>query len=210
MKNHRCSGKSFSELFCLGCRDKVVVGIISLASGEPRENNHFLLHDGDHSTMVEFWSESGPQCKLILSPFESTATWHHLRGINLRSAGRSKKKKCGKRWERDADRVTERSDFPYSWTMWAEEQKETKYAGRWQRGNRRGRGLVRKYFSNTIAAAAFYACAEFLIELRIDDIQIYGLTKNSERGGRNLLFIPVASASRFKAFFNREIKYKGF
>lgn len=97
MKNHRCSGKSFSELFCLGCRDKVVVGIISLASGEPRENNHFLLHDGDHSTMVEFWSESGPQCKLILSPFESTATWHHLRGINLRSAGRTKKKKMRKK-----------------------------------------------------------------------------------------------------------------
>lgn len=91
MKNHRCSGK------CLGCRDKVVVGIISLASGEPRENNHFLLHDGDHSTMVEFWSESGPQCKLILSPFESTATWHHLRGINLRSAGRTKKKKMRKK-----------------------------------------------------------------------------------------------------------------
>lgn len=128
----------------------------------------------------------------------------------IRGTNEKKKKKCGKRWERDADRVTERSDFPYSWTMWAEEQKETKYAGRWQRGNRRGRGLVRKYFSNTIAAAAFYACAEFLIELRIDDIQIYGLTKNSERGGRNSLFIPAASASRFKAFFNRKIKYKGF
>lgn len=101
MKSHRCSGESFSELFCLECRDKAVVRIISLTSGEPRENNHFLLHDGDHSAMVEFWSESGPQCKLILSPFESTATWHHLRGINLRSAGRTKKKKNAEKGERE-------------------------------------------------------------------------------------------------------------
>lgn len=54
MKSHRCSGESFSELFCLECRDKAVVRIISLTSGEPRENNHFLLHDSDHSAMVEF------------------------------------------------------------------------------------------------------------------------------------------------------------
>lgn len=208
MKSHRCSGESFSELFCLECRDKAVVRIISLTSGEPRENNHFLLHDGDHSAMVEFWSESGPQCKLILSPFESTATWHHLRGINLRSAGRTKKKK--KMRKKVRERCGSRHRKVWFSIFMNDVGRRAKRNEVWQRGNRRGRGLVRKYFSNTIAGAAFYACAEFLIEPRIDDIQIYGLTKNSERGGRNSLFIPTASASRFKAFFNREIKYKGF
>ena len=173
-----------------------------------------LFFNGGNSTMIEFWSENGArwqnQSFLLLNQQQRGGTTCAGNQFTNRGADVQKSEK---KWQRDADRVTERSDFPYSWTAVGRRAKRS--------GARRGtmtereqtgaEGLERKYFSNTIAAAAFYARARiFLIEPRIDDIQIYGLTREQrEHGGRARFTLDARRHSRL-AIFSREIKYREF
>lgn len=160
-----------------------------------------LFFNGGNSTMIEFWSENGArwqnQSFLLLNQQQRGGTT--CAGNQFTNRG-TDVQKSEKKWQRDADRVTERSDFPYSWTAVGRRAKRS--------GARRGtmtereqtgaEGLERKYFSNTIAAAAFYARARiFLIEPRIDDIQIYGLTREQrEHGGRARFTLDARRHSR--------------
>lgn len=177
-----------------------------------------LFFNGGNSTVIEFWSENGArwqnQSFLLLNQQQRGGTT--CAGNQFTNRG-TNVQKSEKKWQRDADRVTERSDFPYSWTAVGRRAKRS--------GARRGtmtereqtgaEGLERKYFSNTIAAAGILRSrpnfSDRATDWRYSNLRINEGTEGTRRVGHGSLLMLGHCRAWFKAvIFSREIKYREF